>query len=116
MIMKRTTLVLGLGAILAGGTIAMGQAPPPPDGARQAEGDQGSRGDQGQRNLGNVVSVANATDEVTEAARKANTVPAAGEVAAVVAGAAQAMVFLVDLQLASRDRSSAQIISRVIYP
>jgi hypothetical protein len=67
-------------------------------------------------NLGNVVSVANATDEVTEAARKANTVPAAGEVAAVVAGAAQAMVFLVDLQLASRDRSSAQIISRVIYP
>ncbi|MBT5584164.1 MAG: collagen-like protein [Phycisphaerae bacterium] len=49
MIMKRTTLALGLGAILAGGSIAMGQAPPPPDGERQAEGDRGSRGDQGQR-------------------------------------------------------------------
>ena len=67
-------------------------------------------------NLGNVVSVENATDEVTEAARKANKVHVAGEVAAVVAGAARAMVFLVDLQVASRDRSSAQIISRVIYP
>jgi len=67
-------------------------------------------------NLGNAVSVAsgaNATVEVTEAARK---VHAAGKVAAVVAGAARVMVFLVDLQLASRDRSSAQIISRVIYP
>lgn len=49
MIMKRTTLALGLGAILAGGTIALAQAPPPPDGGRQAEGDRGSRGDQGQR-------------------------------------------------------------------
>ena len=67
-------------------------------------------------NLGNVVSVENATDEVTEAVRKANKVHVAGEVAAVVAGAARVMVFWVDPQVALRDRSSAQIISRVIYP